>query len=107
MTQDIYGVGDKSEITSLMVRDAMVECFRRAHCEDTGVDSSEEGVNASYCREIVEKAFIDTGVDFEKPTKEGIMKVMGELSKFSEKFRNQEIIKKHYNEIMKLVNKLK
>lgn len=46
------------------------------------------------------------GGDFDKPTKEDIFKVLEELKEFAKNFRNPEIIKKHYGEIMQLVEKL-
>ncbi len=107
MCAEIYGVDTTKELTPLMVRDAIVECFRQAHCEDTGVDILEGKINAVYCKEIVQKAFADVGADFFEPSKEGILKAMRELSKFSAKFRDSRVIEKHYNEIMKLVDKLK
>ena len=107
MSQKIYGVDPQEEITPLKVRDALVECFRQAHCEDSGVDASEKEVNAQYCCELVKKAFAEAKVDFGHPTKEGIQKAMGNLAEFAKKFRDPGIIEKHKSEIMKLVNKLK
>ena len=46
------------------------------------------------------------GGDFERPTKEKLIAVMEYLAKFSEVFRRPEIIQKHAEEIMILVNKL-
>ncbi len=90
----------------LMVRDAIVECFRQAHCHDSGINPDEKEVNRIYCREIVEKAFTDAGGDFQKPNKKSILGALENLKQFAKSFRDPSIIKKHYNEIMQLVNKL-
>jgi len=42
-------------------------------------------------------------VDFDHPTKEGILKVLTELQKFSQNFRDPKVIEEHVMEIMKLV----
>ena len=89
-----------------MVRDAIVECFNKAHCEDAGFETEEKDLNERYCKSVVEKFFVDAGGDFEKPTKESILKVVDGLVNFSKNFRNPEIIKKHQDEIMEMVNKL-
>jgi len=106
MCAEIYGIDDSAEITPLMVRDAIVECFRQAHCTDSGVDAGDKDVNKQYCYEIVKKAFVDAGADFDNPSKLEILKVMDNLAEFSKKFRDQGVIHKHYEEIMKLINKL-
>ena len=102
----IYGIDLDQKITPLLVRDAIVECFFQAHCADTGVELGEEGVNKNYCQSIIKKAFREAGGDFDKPTKGTILKVLDKLLDFSQNFRNPEIIKKHYNKITKLVNKM-
>ena len=98
---------NKKEITPLEVRDKIVGCFFKAHCEDAGLADGDTEVNRGYCQSIVRKAFEDTKGDFDKPTKESIINVMDQLAEFSKGFRNPEIIKKHYKNIMKLVDKMK
>lgn len=102
----IYGVNTDEEVTPLKIRDAIIECFYQAHCSDAQLGLDDEEMNRDYCRAIVEKAFDQTGNDFEKPTKESILQVMGELAEFAKKFRDAEIIKKHAAEIMKLIERL-
>ena len=107
MGKELYGVDLDKPITPLIVRDAIIECFYKAHCMDAQLSSGKDPeIDKIYCGTIVKKAFKDTGGDFDKPTKESIMKVLGRLAEFAKTFRNPEIIKKHYNEIMELVNKL-
>jgi len=103
----VYGIGMDQEITPLMVRDALIECFFQAHCADTGMDQTEGDTNRQYCGEIIKKSFNDIGGDFNNPTKEDVLKVMGKLKEFSAGFRDPSIIEKHSKEIMKLVEKMK
>ena len=104
----VYGIdlSLSKNITPLMVRDAILECFNQAHCEDAGVGTEDKESNKLYCQELVKKAFADAGVDFDHPTKEGIMKVLEQLREFSKSFRDPKIIQGHYQNIMKLVEKL-
>jgi len=102
----IYGVDTSKEITPLMIRDAIVECFYNAHREDVSLGDSELA-NRSYCDEIVKKMFDESSADFNNPTKESIIKVLTKLKEFSIHFRDPEIINKHEAEIMELVRRLK
>lgn len=106
MKTNIYGVDTSKEVTPLMVRDAIVECFRQAHCADSGIGSSDKEVNQAYCREIVSKSFTDSGADFNNPTKDGILRAMNKLAEFAKNFRDQKIVQKNYSEIIELVNKI-
>jgi hypothetical protein len=103
----VYGIDLSKNVTPLMVRDAILDCFNQAHCEDAGVGTDDKESNKLYCQELVKKAFTDAEVDFDHPTKEGIMKVLEQLREFSKSFRNPEIIKKHYESMAKIVEKLK
>jgi len=108
---EIYGVDpEKDPLTPIMVRDAMVECFYKAHCADSDLLEDENDasadINRSYCQQIVRKAFADGGADFDQPTKDGLVKAIGGLKKFAANFRDPQIIKKHAGEIMSLVEKL-
>lgn len=109
MANILYGVNLEGEITPLMVRDALALCFYEAHCADSGLATGgeDEEMNKTYCRNTVEKAFIDSGGDFEHPTKESILGAMQKLMEFSKSFRDPSIIERHASEIMKLVEKLK
>jgi hypothetical protein len=100
-----YGVDTSKPVTPLLVRDAILECFFKAHCEDSGV-TSEEAEARKYCRQIVEKVFSDNGDDFEKPTKQSLINCVEGLVSFSKYFRNPQVIEKHYDEIMELINML-
>ncbi|MFA4942765.1 MAG: hypothetical protein WC564_03970 [Patescibacteria group bacterium] len=102
----IYGVNLDVPITPLMVRDAIVECFYQAHCADSGLGSDDPESVKTYCRDLVIEAFSKTGGDYENPTKDSVLKVLNQLVEFSKNFRNPEIIKDHYDNIMKLVSHL-
>lgn len=106
MASKIYGVNVDEPVTPIMVRDAITECFRQAHCLDTGVDFNNDEANLTYCRSIVQKAFADAGGDFNNPTKDSIVGCLGNLVQFSKNFRDTSIVEKHFEEIMKLVNRI-
>ena len=106
----VYGIDPDGDITPIMIRDAIVECFYQAHCEQADMGKDEYDTSAKtnrlYCQHIVRKAFSDSGGDFDKPTKKALLGVIGELKKFAAAFRDPGIIEKHAGEIMELVNKL-
>jgi len=106
MTQKIYGIDPNKKLTPLMIRDVIIECFYQAHSVDAGLAQDDEEVNKSYCREIVKKTFENANADFDKPSKQDILGVLNNLAEFAKSFRDPEIIKKHYEQIMQLVNKL-
>lgn len=106
MVKEIYGVNLNSKITPLRVRDAIVQCFFEAHCKDAGLVGEEKEINKEYCFKIVQKAFKETDGNFDNPTKKDIIVALKELRDFSKGFRDTEIIKKHFNEIMLLVEKI-
>lgn len=94
-----------SKESLLAVRDALVNCFYEAHCADTEL-VQDEIAGRNYCLAIVKKDFAEQGFDFNNPTKEGILKVIDKLAEFSQSFRPQEIIDKHKQEIIDLLEKV-
>lgn len=104
---NIFGVDTEKDYTAKDVRDAIVRCFFQAHCEDTGDEFQEQGVDEEYCKALVEKAFADAGGNFDEPTKEDLTIVINGLADFSKNFRDEELIKKHHAEISTLINGLK
>lgn len=84
---------------------AIVDCFYEAHCADTGLEGNES-TSRQYCFSIVKKAFQDQGVNFDNPTKDGILKAINALADFSKSFRSQDVIEKHKNKIIDLLNKM-
>lgn len=101
----IYNIDTDKEVTSTMVRDAIVDCFYDAHCGQTGFDSKDS--DKLYCTQIVKKAFTETNGDFDKPSKESLLATLPWLANFSKDFRNQEVIQEHFNSIMLLINLIK
>jgi len=105
--KSIYGIDLAKPITPLMARDALIECFFQAHCADAGLGTDSSVINREYCKDIVKKAFTDSGEDFEKPAKQSIVNVMAKLKDFSASFRDPSIIQKHAGEMMKIVEKIR
>jgi GH18 family chitinase len=115
MAGKIYGIDLSKKITPIMVRDAIFRCFTLAHKEVLNTmdefaewKSKEErkkfkNMEAEF---VVKKAFDDVNVDYSNPTKEGLIDVLDKLAQYAANFRKQNIIKKHYSKINKLVNKL-
>jgi hypothetical protein len=94
-----------AKVTPINVRQALVDCFYAAHCADTEL-VQDENLSRAYCLSLVKKVFLEQNVDFENPTKEGILKVVSALAEFSKSFRSQDVIAKHQQEIMSLVEQI-
>lgn len=90
--------------TPIEIRDAIIACFKEAHCHDTEMQDSE--INDEYCYETVKSMFIKIGANFNNPTKEDLEKVVKVLAEFSINFRKPEVVEKHKGEIMDMINKL-
>jgi len=111
----IYGVDVTKNVTHVMARDAIIQCFYEAHCnvlelaKETFGNPPEkkfEEMKKSHVEEFVHDTFDKIGGDFNKPTKDNLLKVIGNLKKFASIYRKPEVIKKHVSEIMLLINKL-
>ncbi len=114
-SKSIYGVDVTKEVTPIMVRDAMIQCFYKAHCnvlelarETFGHPPEEkfEEMKKSHVKELVEDIFRRIGGDFNNPTKENLFKVLEKLKEFASIYRRPNIIKKHVGEMILLINKL-
>ncbi len=103
----IYGIDTEKEVTPIMVRDAILECFFKAHCYDTGIAEDNSGSTREYCNELVQKAFVDAGANFTNPSKDDLQKVIEGLAVFSKNFRDQEVVAKHFAEIQGLIDLIK
>lgn len=111
----VYGVDITKKVTPEMVKEAVVLCFSEAHKEVldsykdyTDFESEEEfnKLKEMDVRLIVKKAFLDTGGDFDKPTKDSLKAAIGWLANYARNFRDPKIIEKHYGEIMQLISAL-
>jgi len=110
----IYGVDTEKKFTPKDVRNAIVLCFFEAHEEFIEEASAskelskkeQDEARQALVEAIVKKVFRETNVDWDEPTKEGIIKVCDNLGNYSKNFRNPDIIAKHFWEIMKLAQGL-
>lgn len=111
----LYGVDLDGEITPIMVRDAIIVCFKEAHKEildlmDEYVSwESEEERDRFRDLEIellIKNAFKDANGNYDNPTKEDLINVINHLAELASKFRGPEIIRKHYAEIKQMIDKL-
>jgi hypothetical protein len=103
----IYGIDTTKEITPIMVRDAILECFFQAHCFDTGIKTEDSASTRNYCDQLVKKVFDSVGVNFANPTKDELLRVMKGLADFSKNFREPQVVISHFNEIKNLLDLIK
>ena len=111
----IYGVDVTKNVTPVMVRDAIIQCFYEAHCNVLELaretfgrppENKFEEMKKSHIKELIQDIFIKIGGDFNKPTKDNLLKVVENLKGFASVYRKPDEIKKHISEIMLLINKL-
>ena len=109
----IYGVDIDKSVTPLMVRDAIVTCFCKAH-QEVLADFKDKTVEAEknrsmvteYVTELIKQIFNNTGGDFDNPTKTSLLAVVSGLKEFSASFRKPEVIARHAAEIQTLIDKI-
>ncbi len=99
------------KVTPEFVRDELLNCFESANREFSSLlkqpvtdDALKEQV-----RNFVQSVFSDCGASFENPTTESILKAINQCRSNAEKMmgpQGAEIIKHHYDEMMKLIRKL-
>ena len=112
----IYGVDASGKVTPIMVRDAIIDCFTKAHNEvleqmkeytDFKSEEEFEEMKKIQVKYLIETLFENVGGDFNNPTKENIIQVVMKLKEYAAaSFRKPEVIEKHAGEIMQLINKL-
>ena len=112
----IYGVDTDKPTTILMVRDAIIECFTQAHkqvlekdlCDFKGCMKPEDFENLKKINmtQLIQSFFKEMGAKFEEPAKQDLINLCDKLAEYAKKYRSPEIIKKHYGEIMILMEKL-
>ena len=100
------------KITPQLVRDELLKCFESANKEFYKILNQpfEDEQLKKQVREFVSSVFQKCGVSFENPTKEGIIAAIEECKRNAEQMMGEKaanIIKHHYEEMMKLVNKMK
>ena len=111
----IYGVDTNKSITPKDARDAVVLCFIRAHKEildemkEFAPEMTEEEFKKFKRFDVIQnirKFFEEIGGNYDNPDKESLIKILDKLKIFALNFRHREIVDKHYNEMMVLINKL-
>ncbi len=116
MAQKKYGVDTTKKVTPIKVRDAIIECFTKAHEKELNemkkfseFKSKEEFEKLKMLNVelMVKNIFTKIEADYDNPTKENLVQVCDELAKFAKHFRDPGIIIKHYNEIQELIDKIK
>lgn len=116
MDEKLYGVDLSEDVTPVMARNAMVKCFMQAHCEVMAemkeyhkFGSEEEFTKMEQMNviAIIKSIFAELGADFDQPTKEDLLKAIDKLTEYAANFRSPEIIKKHYDEMVLILSKVK
>jgi len=111
----IYGVDISKNVTPVMVRDAIIQCFYEAHCNVLELargtfgyppDDIFDEMKKTHVKELVQDIFYKIGGDFDNPTKDNLLDVIKNLRGFASIYRKPEVIKKHVSEIMILIEKL-
>ena len=113
-----YGIdiSRRKYLTSQEVRDAIIECFLEAHDDvlnqirefSVGVSNKDiERMKLLNVQLFIKAKFKEIGGDFDNPTKTDLIRVCEKLAEFAENFRSQNIIHKHFEEIMELINMIK
>jgi hypothetical protein len=110
----IYGIDESKPLTTVMVRDAIIECFAEVHKDI--LETSEHFVTLKkmtksdrivWVKEFIKSIFRWFGGDFDNPTKQDLIKVVHELQDYAKEFKNPKTISKHAKEIMGLIKKIK
>ncbi|MEM3373698.1 MAG: hypothetical protein QXE31_00610 [Candidatus Woesearchaeota archaeon] len=98
------------KLTPIQVRDAIIDCFLKAHQEALNNVQIDEELREKFNKNsvvlIMKDAFKEAGSTFENPTKEILFFSLFYLAKLARNFRNIDIITKHFLEMLKLIDKL-
>lgn len=100
------------KVTPELVRDELLKCFESANrefMEILGQPFQDEELKRQV-RQFLEGVFKQCGVSIERPTKEGLLMAIETCKANAEKMMGEKgsaIIRHHYEEMMKLVHKLR
>ena len=100
-----------AEVTPAFVRNELLTCFESANREFAKVLNqpvTDEALKQQV-RTFVESVFSQCGVSYADPTKVGIVTAIAECKRNAENMmgpKGVEIIQHHYEEMMKLVDRL-
>lgn len=102
---------NSEEVTPNLVRDELLKCFESANKEfmDLMHQPTTEEALRGQVRQFVTGVFQGCGVSFDSPTKTGIVTAIGQCKTNAEAMMGPagaDIIRHHYGEMMKLVDKL-
>jgi hypothetical protein len=99
------------QITPVFVRDELLRCFESANGEFMRLLNqpfTDEALKTQV-KQFVGTVFQNCGVSYDNPTRGGIVTAINECKKNAEAMMGPagaDIIRHHYDEMMKLVNKL-
>ena len=98
-------------VTPELVRDELLVCFESANREFARIMAQPvtDEVLKGQVKMFVESVFQKCGASYTSPTKWGIVTAIGECKSNAEQMmgpQGADIIKHHYEEMMKLVNRL-
>ncbi|MDG6901129.1 MAG: hypothetical protein JRM80_04130 [Nitrososphaerota archaeon] len=99
------------DVTPVLVRDELLKCFESANGEFARVlhqPVTDEQLKQQV-KMFVEGAFSQCGANYVAPTKEGILTAISQCKANAEQTMGSEgaeIIRHHYSEMMKLVDRL-
>jgi len=100
------------DVTPQLVRDELLKCFESANKEFAELLNqpvTDEQLKQQV-RQFVEGVFSQCGVSYVNPTKEGILSAISQCKANAEMMMGPagaDVIEHHYDEMMKLVNRLK
>jgi hypothetical protein len=102
------------QVTPVVIRDELLKCFESANREfgktmNRPPDSLDNQQLKQQVQQFVESVFQRCDVDFENLRKEGIVMAIEECKKNAGAMigpAGKDVVKHHYEEIMKLVNRL-
>ncbi|MDG6915622.1 MAG: hypothetical protein JRN58_09540 [Nitrososphaerota archaeon] len=98
-------------VTPLLVRDELLRCFEDANREFMEVleRPADDAQLKAQVRQFVAGSFQNCGASFDNPTKNGIVTAIAQCKANAEAMmgeRGASIIREHYSEMMKLVERL-
>jgi hypothetical protein len=101
----------KENVTPELVRDELLTCFESANREFSKImNQPVTGATLKQqVKQFVQSVFSSCGGNFENPTRESILLAITQCKTNAEKMmgpQGAEIIRHHYDEMMKLVTKL-
>ena len=110
---DSYRAPDvpQERVNPEFVRDELLRCFESANKEFLTLLSqpvADEALKVQV-KQFVEGVFQNCGVSYTNPTKDGILTAISQCKSNAEKMMGPpgaDIIRHHYTEMMKLVNRL-